>query len=160
MNTITKELNEWCVRNKLTVNTEKKQAMIISAKPFTGPLQKLSLGNDTIEFVTETRCLGINIDNRLKWNKQVKNVAKGFSAKVAQLKRLNFLPRKVLEEIYYKSVISCVVYAISVTPVELQGTLVSNSSQSQNNAITTTGLNIERFAKTNKQQINLLKTHN
>ena len=82
-NTITKELNEWCVKNKLTVNTEKTQAMIISSKPFIGPLHKLSFGNDTIEFVTETRCLGINIDNRLKWNKQVKNVAKGFSAKVA-----------------------------------------------------------------------------
>ena len=114
LNTITKELNEWCVKNKLTVNTEKTQAMIISAKPFIGPLHKLSFGNDTIEFVTETRCLGINIEYRLKWNKQVKNVAKGFSAKVAQLKRLSFLPRKVLEEIYYKSVIACVVYAISV----------------------------------------------
>ena len=111
---ITSSVYEWCTKNNLTVNTEKTQAMIISAKPFIGPLQQLSFGKDTIEFVTETRCLAIDIDNGLKWNKQVKNVAKGFSAEVAQLKRLSFLPRKVLEEIYYKSVIACVVYAISV----------------------------------------------
>ena len=58
-----------CVKNKLTVNTEKTHVMIISAKPFIGSLQKLSFGNGKIEFVTQTRCFVINIDNGLKWKK-------------------------------------------------------------------------------------------
>ena len=64
--------------------------------------------------MTETKCLGVTIDRGLKWNQQVKRVVKDFSAKLSQLKRLKFLSKKVLEEIYYKSIVPCVVYSLSV----------------------------------------------
>ena len=114
LNQITTRLHSWCLENRLTINTEKTEAMILSRKHFIGPLKQLSLGENNIEFVAETKCLGVTIDKALKWNKQVKRVVNDFSAKLSQLKRLKFLSKKVLEEIYYKSIVPCVVYSLSV----------------------------------------------
>ena len=41
--------------------------MILTYKPFCGPLEPVMLGNTVSDFVTETKCLGIIIDNRLPW---------------------------------------------------------------------------------------------
>jgi len=51
LNRIASELYQWCIENKLTVNTDKTEAMLITAKPFVGPLRKLGFGNDDIKFV-------------------------------------------------------------------------------------------------------------
>ena len=37
LNLIASELYQWCIENKLTVNTDKTEAMLITAKPFVGP---------------------------------------------------------------------------------------------------------------------------
>ena len=114
LNRIADTIHHWCIDNKLTINTEKTQAMLITGQKFVGPLRRLSIGGETIQFVDSARCLGVQIDKGLNWSKQVKSVAKSFSAKLSKLKRMKFLQRKVLEEIYYKSVIAGVVYCISV----------------------------------------------
>ena len=54
------------------------------------------------------------IDSQLKWDKQVKMVAKSYSAKLLQLKRLRYLPKSVLEKIYYQSIVASVVYCMPV----------------------------------------------
>ena len=54
------------------------------------------------------------IDNHLRWDAQVKRVSKSFAAKVSQLKRMRFLPVKVQEEIYFKTIIAAVTYAVTV----------------------------------------------
>ena len=47
--------------------TGKSEAMILTHKPFSGPLKPVMLGNKVLDFVTETKCLGIIIDNQLSW---------------------------------------------------------------------------------------------
>ena len=37
LNLIASELYQWCIENKLAVNTDKTEAMLITAKPFVGP---------------------------------------------------------------------------------------------------------------------------
>ena len=101
LNRIASELYQWCMKNKLTVNTDKTEAMLVTAKPFVGPLRKHSFGKDNIKFVTVSRSLGVYIDSQLKWGKQVNMVAKSYSAKPSQLKRLRYFPKSVLEQIYY-----------------------------------------------------------
>ena len=39
LNRIASELYQWCIENKLTVNTEKIEATLITAKPFVSPLR-------------------------------------------------------------------------------------------------------------------------
>lgn len=97
LNRIASQLYQWCIENKLTVNTDKTEAMLITAKPFVGPLRKLGFGNDNVKFVNVSCSLGVYIDSQLKWidsqlkwDKQVKMVAKSYSAKLLQLKRLRY----------------------------------------------------------------------
>ena len=58
--------------------------------------------------------LGVYIDSQLKWDKQVSMVAKSYSAKLSQLKRLRYLPKSVLEKIYYQTIVAGVVYCVPV----------------------------------------------
>ena len=88
--------------------------MILRRTPFIGQLRPLMYGGNLIKFVTVANCLGIDIDHKLSWNLQIKKVCKSFSKKLGALKRMGYLPRKVLEEVYFKTVISSTVYGISV----------------------------------------------
>lgn len=64
--------------------------------------------------VDHTTCLGLTIDNCLSWSKHICHIKKHFSQKVGALKRMRQLPPKVLEEIYFKSIIPAVIYGIVV----------------------------------------------
>ena len=106
LNRIASELYQWCIENKLKVSTDKTEAMLITAKPW--------FGNDNIKFVNVSSSLGVYNDSQLKWDKQVKMVTKSYSAKLLQLKRLRYLPKSVLEKIYYQSIGAGVVYCMPV----------------------------------------------
>lgn len=54
------------------------------------------------------------IDNRLTWEMHVDHVKKSFAQKVGTLKRMKKLPIKVLDEIYFKSILPAVTYGIMV----------------------------------------------
>ena len=93
------EVYDWCVKNKLTVHPGKSEAMILRRTPLIGPLRPLMYGGNLIKFVTVANCLDIDIDHKLSWNLQIKKVCKSFSKKPGALKRMGYLPRKVLEEV-------------------------------------------------------------
>ena len=102
------------IRNKLSVHPGKSEAMILRKTPFIGPLRPIHFGENYISFVTRADYLGPKIDNKLNWSIQIKNACKMFSKKVGALKRMRYLPKKVLEELYYKTVIPGVTYCIAV----------------------------------------------
>ena len=108
------DLNQWSVKNKLCINREKTEAMIISLRPFIGPLRPLRYGNKYIKFVSKSKFLGVTIDNSLRWNRQVEHMVKSYRAKLSQLKRIKHLPKHVLEQIYYNSIIANITYCITV----------------------------------------------
>jgi hypothetical protein len=58
--------------------------------------------------------LGITIDNHLKWNLHISKLSKSYKAKVSQLRRMSYLPVKVKEEIYFRTIISSVTYGMAV----------------------------------------------
>ena len=88
--------------------------MIIQKRPFIGPLLPVRCGEKIIKYTETTKLLGILVDNKLCWNKQIQNVCKSYGAKIQQLKRLRYLPTSLLEEIYYKTIIPQVTYCISI----------------------------------------------
>ena len=88
--------------------------MIITRQDFIGPLRPVVIGNEIIKYVRKATSLGIEIDNHLRWESQVKKVTKSFSAKVSQLRRMSYLPIKVKERIYFKPIISTNTYGIIV----------------------------------------------
>ena len=114
MNEAAKELFNWCKKNQLTVHTGQTEAMIISHRDVTEPLRPVWFRTSVINYVTHSTCLGITIDNKLSWNKQLSKVTTSFNSKLKELRRLRCLPVNVKEETYYKTVVSSVTYCISV----------------------------------------------
>ena len=88
--------------------------MIISNQTFVGPLPCLRYGNSSIEYKVSSKCLGLTIDNRPSWQEHTKNVCDSFSKKVAVLKRIKFLPKPVLQTVYYRTILPSVLYGIVV----------------------------------------------
>ena len=104
----------WSVRNQLTIHPIKTDAMIIRKTSYVGPIPPLYFNTGHIDFVSYTTCLGVKIDNKLTWSVHIDSVKKHFTQKVGALKRMRILPKKVLEEIYFKSIIPSVTYGISI----------------------------------------------
>ena len=114
LNNIGGQASEWCKRNQLTIHTGKSEAMIITRQDFIGPLRSVMIRHEIIKYVRKATSVGIEIDNHVRWESQIKKVTKSFSAKVGQLRRMSYLPIKVNEEIYFKTIISTVTYGIIV----------------------------------------------
>ena len=70
--------------------------MILTHKPFCGLLKPVMLGNKVLDFGTETKCLGIIIDNQLSWLSHLELICRSFDQKVNQLKRLKYLTKGYL----------------------------------------------------------------
>ncbi len=114
LNETGKQISTWCSKNKLTIHTGKSEIMLLTNRNLVGPLRPVNINEEEIKYVKTATCLGIVIDNHLRWDAQVKRVSKSFAAKVSQLKRMRFLPVKIQEEIYFKTVIAAVTYAVAV----------------------------------------------
>ena len=61
------------------------------------------VGNKVLDFVTETKCLGIIIDNQLSWLSHMELICRSFGKKVNQLKRHKYLAKDTLQSIYFTS---------------------------------------------------------
>lgn len=104
-------INLWCRNNKLAIHTGNSEAIILTHKPFCGPLKPVMLGNKVLDFVTETKCLGIIfIDNQLSWLSHIELICRSFGQKVNQLKRLKYLTKDTLQSICFTSIIRTVTY--------------------------------------------------
>ena len=100
--------------NKCCIHPIESEVMILSKTDFTGPVPPIYFGNNFINVVNHTTCLGLVIDNRLTWAMHVDHVKKSFTQKVGALKRTKKLPVKVLKEIYFKSIVPAVTYSTVV----------------------------------------------
>ena len=109
-----RQVHKWFIKNKMSVHPGKSKTMIIRKTPFIGPLRSINFGNDVISLATKADCLGLTIDNQLSWSIQINHACKSYSKKVSALKGMKYLPNKVLEELYYKTVIPAVAYCIAV----------------------------------------------
>jgi hypothetical protein len=108
------DLNKWAKDNFMTIHPAKTDLMLLSKSTFIGPLQNICLGPNDLSIVSETTCLGVQLDNKLCWSPHVKSLSKRFSARVKKLKRLKDLDRRFLESIYFKGIIPSVTYSIAL----------------------------------------------
>ena len=65
---VLEEVNEWCKQNCRTIHPDKTEVMIISRGPIIDPLKPIKLKDHIVRYVSESECLGITVDNRLRWN--------------------------------------------------------------------------------------------
>jgi hypothetical protein len=114
LNKVLLALQNWCNSNLLTPHLGKTEYMILSRSNFTGPLRAIKLGNHCISQVEKSRCLGVEIDNKLKWKAHVNEVIKSFAQKLNLLKSLHFLPTQAKADFYHKVVLPSVTYGLTI----------------------------------------------
>ena len=70
---------EWLRQNKLSLNTEKTECMVVGHKRQTthilGPLE-VSVNGEPIKRAQKVKYLGITVDENLTWNEQYKRTLK------------------------------------------------------------------------------------
>ena len=114
LNEIGIEIKQWCEKNRLTIHSDKSEVMIITRQDFVGPLRPVRIGDNIIKYKNSVTSFGVTIDNHLKWDQQIKKVAKSYRAKMSQFRRMTYLPIATQEEIYFNTVIAAVTYGIAV----------------------------------------------
>ena len=111
-------VNQWLKVNKLTLNEEKTELMIIGSRQRVpsfdqGPLIKH--GDKVIKRVPHKKTLGVVIDEQLKWDKHIDEQSRTISNNIALLRRAkSFVPRNILEKVYNAFVIPHFSYCSTV----------------------------------------------
>ena len=105
VNVMMSQISKWSSLSKLTIHPSKTEAVKLAKLQFIGPLQPLHLGPGCVKLVNSTRCLVATIDYKLSWHSQVDAVKASFSKKIGALRRMSYLPKLTLEEIYFKTII-------------------------------------------------------
>ena len=106
------ELYSRCLANKLTPLPGKSEAMLISRKSPIGPISPSFIGGHTIKWVIKTRLLGMTVDHKLSWVPHTLELKKSFVNKLCLLKKLRFLPRRMLQDFYLKVIFPSMNYGL------------------------------------------------
>ncbi|PFX12524.1 RNA-directed DNA polymerase from mobile element jockey [Stylophora pistillata] len=86
LNEVLARLYTWCCENCLTPHPTKTEYMLLGGREqFTGPKQAIKMGDYAMEVVVSTRCLGVQIDNALKWDHHVSELAKSYTQKLSSI---------------------------------------------------------------------------
>ena len=70
--------------------------------------------HNIISWVYHTRRLGVTIDNKLTWSKNLTDFKKSFVSKLNLLKRSSFIGRRELLDLYFKIILPSITYAILI----------------------------------------------
>ena len=110
------EISKWYDGNNIVINTNKSCTMLVKSKHSNvQDVLNVNIYNQELESSKCLRYLGVDIDECLTWNEQVKKACKCLTFKIKQLSRLsNTLPEEILIRIYNSSIQSTIDYAISV----------------------------------------------
>ena len=102
------------LRSLLTPHSAKREAMLLMRRPHIRPPNSVTIGEDRIEWVKDTRLLGVAIDDWLSWSHYLTDVENNFFYQSEPLKRSLFLSRTALLDLYLKIILSSVQYGLVV----------------------------------------------
>ena len=67
-------VNNWCVKNKMRLNTTKCKIVIVCNGSVANPPAPIHLNGDVLEYVYLYKYLGVDLNGQLNWNQQWKRV--------------------------------------------------------------------------------------
>lgn len=83
------EISIWLNCTKLKYNANKTVYLVIGKKNKLNTDIELKIGNDKIERVSHIKYLGIIVDDKLNFDKEIESVSKKIASKVNFLSRIN-----------------------------------------------------------------------
>ena len=100
-----KTLQDWFRANKLTLNVKKSVCLIFNDKMCKGTKMNLTISGKIIPVDTNTKFLGVWLDNELKWDRQVTETANRISLRQYLLRRgANFLTRRAKKVLFFAQI--------------------------------------------------------
>ena len=85
LNTDLENVHKWLISNKLTLNVEKTEYMIIGSRNRLNQIHsnpEIVIGEQTIERVARKEFLGVIVDEKLNWHEQVDTQCKKISKNI------------------------------------------------------------------------------
>ena len=119
------KIQEWCIANKLTINSLKTKFMMIGSRRRKITLSgRLIIGEEVIEEVDEANFVGITIDKHLTWRNHIKAVNSCIRKRVGILFRLrHVVPQYTLVLLYKAFIEPQLTYGIEVWGSTYKSTL-------------------------------------
>src|SRR5688572_18913713 len=96
--------NDWFKANKLSLNLSKTNYIIFRSnrKPVPTPGNALTIENKLIPQVFSSKFLGVYIDQHLKWDIHIAEIAKKISKNTGIIRRISYLlPTHILRNLYF-----------------------------------------------------------
>ena len=122
-------LYQWCLCNRLTINTDKTHYMLFTTKSKIN-LPKLHINNEEISKTNQIKFLGITYDDSLTFKHHINDLTLKISRHIALLYQMKDLTTyDVLKSVYYAHIyplltycnpIWCTTYSTYLIPLKLQ----------------------------------------
>ena len=97
-------ISVWMPSNKLTLNANKSEFLIVGHKRQLNSIQQLvqlKIGDDLVRKVLKVKYLGLEVDENLTWNEQYKALKYKIKCRPSSIRKLaNILPQTKLEQVY------------------------------------------------------------
>ena len=101
-------LQNWLHGNKLSLNVVKTQSLIIGSRPNIQKIEKqteakpsFEIGDQKINMITDTKYLGVQIDDKLQWDRHIEHVKTKALRALGLIKHAKkFLPSGDLQKMY------------------------------------------------------------
>ena len=101
-------VHNWLLANKLTVNVDKSEYMLIGSRQRLAGIDSepiINIGGKNLSRVSKTKSLGILMDENLNWNDQIDNISKKASKGIGILRRAKkYISQQSLLTIYHSLV--------------------------------------------------------
>ena len=123
------QLYQWCISNRLTINTDKTYFMLFTTKKY-HQLPPLQINNGNISRSSHIKFLGVTYDESMNFKLHIENLTLRISRLIALLHQIkDLMPPYVLKCIYYAHIyplltycnpIWCTTYPTYLIPLQLQ----------------------------------------
>ena len=104
LNSELENIHHWLLSNKLTLNVEKTEYLIIGTRQRLNNLSQdinVSIDGKVLKEVETKKTLGVLVDEHLWWDKQIDNISKKASKGIGMLCRVKpYVPTKTLQHLY------------------------------------------------------------
>ena len=106
----------WIESNGLVINTSKWNCIVTGTKCNSEHSQiNVNINGNKLNQISETKLLGIHIDENLTWKTQCTAISRKLSKKFGLMKRLRYiLPLNIISKLYYPLIQSHIDYCITV----------------------------------------------
>ena len=126
LNQAMQEVHQWTVDNKMLLNTKKTKVMLLGSRQKLQRLENRDLhiviDNKELECVTQTKCLGVIIDNTLSFKFHAESIVKSMKQKLGMIRRVKHLFTSTqLSTLYWGFVMPNAMYCSTVWSSKSEG---------------------------------------